>query len=168
MNLQTLKVGLVSLLVFAHAGFVSAKNNIKASTVSETSAESAGGLLVLSLMGSAVSLSGWEGQGGLLNSSKSTPQPAHAKITRVRERADGSSEIELKGPAATGTEGEVRATVILPNQANTAQPKVAIGDTLTLAPSHGGAGWVVHQSDGVALGFLPTQQTMHDEASERF
>lgn len=68
----------------------------------------------------------------------------------------------------TGPEKEVRATVILPHRADTAQPKVAIGDALTLAPSHGGAGWVVHQSNGAALGFLPTQQTMHDAASERF
>lgn len=85
----------------------------------------------------------------------------------MRERADGSREIDVEGPAAEGKEGEVRATVILPKRAD-AHSEVAAGDALTLVPSRGGAGWIVHKNDGVALGFLPTQQAMHDAASERF
>lgn len=61
MHLQTFKVGLVSMLVLGHAGFAGAKESAQGRSLSGTSAESAAGLLLLSVMGSAVSLSGWEG-----------------------------------------------------------------------------------------------------------
>lgn len=56
MKFQTLKVGFALMLAFGHAGLVCAHDESKARSLSETSAQSVGGLLVLSLMGSAVSL----------------------------------------------------------------------------------------------------------------
>lgn len=167
MNPQRLKVALIFTLALGCTG-THAKEGDPLTSASRVSAGSVGGVLVLSLMGSAVTLSGWEGQGGLLNSSKSSPQPAHAKVTHVRERADGSREVELVGPAVAGREGEVHARVVFPKQVKAQQAQVIVGDTLDLVPSSGSAGWIVRKRDGGALGFLPTPQASHDASSERF
>jgi hypothetical protein len=163
MNKRIAKVAAVLLLACGHVEAATTGRSM-----SETSAESVGGLLVLSVMGSAVSLSGWEGRGGLLNSSKTSPQPAQAKITAVRQRDDGAREVDLVGPAGAGKDGEVRATVVFPKQEAAVQAPVTVGDELSLVPSEGGAGWIVRQSNGGALGFLTTQQTARDASSERF
>lgn len=167
MNHQRLKIALMLMLALGYTG-THAKEGNPIKSASLFSAQSVGGVLVLSLMGSAVTLSGWEGKGGLLNSSKSSPQPAHAKVTQVQEREDGSREVELVGPAVAEKEGEVHARVLFPKQVKTEQAQVVVGDTVDLVPSKGSSGWLVHKKDGVALGFLPAPQVMQDASSERF
>lgn len=139
--------------------------------VSEASAESVGSMValpVLSLFGVGISLFGYEGEEGLLQSVMSDPKPVHAEVTAVRQREDGSREVELAAREPVEAEGPpVRATVVFPKRDDGADEIPEIGDSLDFEPSAGGSGWLVHRNGGVATAFLPVPHAQQDIGSER-
>lgn len=136
--------------------------------VSETSVGLALSLPVASILMGASLLFGFEGERGLLSSVTDGPKPAHAKVTAVHPRDDGSREVELVARKTTGNDNApVRAKVVFPVREDGTSEPVAVGDVLDFKPSSGGAGWIVHRNEGAAIAFLPTPKAQLDVASER-
>lgn len=145
-----------------HAG----ESGLKAFVESSVGASADSVLIVPSAV--YISLFGWESQGGLLDSVRNAPKPAKAQVVAVRERKDGSREVELIGRAVAGDDGApVDVNVVFPKREGDADAPIAMSDSLDFTPTPRGSGWTVHRSGGAAIAFLPTPQSWNDADSRR-
>ncbi|WP_367344922.1 hypothetical protein [Stenotrophomonas bentonitica] len=85
-------------------------------------------------------------------------------VEKVEQQPDGGCKVSLKNPEAPND----LAVVQWPARADTATPAVKQGDVLAFTPTETGSGWMVADTKGTALAFMPTTDAAASNLSERW
>ncbi|PTS77739.1 hypothetical protein DBR33_02780 [Stenotrophomonas sp. HMWF022] len=83
-------------------------------------------------------------------------------MTHVTQQPNGDYHVAVE----VLDQPEANGVMTWPARPDNPAAALRIGDSLTLAPTPAGAGWVLHDKEGDALAFVPTPDASHDLMQE--